>query len=140
MAEAIVIGAILRIDLRGWTGEPPALPNPAIKAENGADGTRTFYYDLCPPDHDLTAADLGNRIASRLERIMLAEKSPFAEGAFARRFTLEIGMMHDAGDTRFSTLWPADMLRVLGQADADMTVTHYPFTDDGKAPRSEDDL
>lgn len=140
MAEAIVIGAILRVDLRGWNAAPPDLPKPPIKAERAGDGTLTFYYDVCPPDHDLTASDLANRIASRLERVMLSEKSPFADGAFARRFTIEIGMMYDTADQRMATSWPADFLRVLGEADADLVVTHYPFTDDAGEPRSEDDL
>lgn len=139
MAEAIVIGAVLRVDLRGWDRPAPELPDPPIKAEQGSDGTVTLHYDLCPPDTDLTAGDFGNRIASRLERIMLSDKSPFQDGAFARRFTIEVGLMYDTADQRFSTSWPADFLSILGAADADLRVTHYPFTQAGD-PRNEDDL
>ncbi|MGE3246062.1 MAG: hypothetical protein AB7F96_14045 [Beijerinckiaceae bacterium] len=140
MAEAIVIGAVLKIDLRGWNQPPPELPKPPIRMEEGRDGMLTLYYDVSPPDHDMTAADFGNRIWSRLERMLVSEKSPFREGAFARRFTLEVGFMYDAADGRIATSWPADFLRILGDADAELIVTHYPFTEDGGEPRSEDDL
>ncbi|MCC2095628.1 MAG: hypothetical protein KDJ29_01980 [Hyphomicrobiales bacterium] len=139
MAEAIVIGAVLRVDLRGWSDPPPSLPNPPIKVEEGGQGTLTFHYDICPPDHDLTAGDLANRIYSRLDRIMVAEKSPFNSGPFARRFTVEIGLMYDGASERFATSWPADFLRVMGEADAELIVTHYAFTR-GEEPLSEDDL
>lgn len=139
MAEAIVIGAVLRVDLRGWSDPPPHLPKPPIKVEEGAQGTLTFYYDMCPPDHDLTATDLANRIYSQLERVMVAEKSPFNGGSFARRFTVEIGLMYDAADQRFAASWPPDFLRVMGDADAELVVTHYAFTQGGE-PASEDDL
>jgi len=142
MAEAIVIGAILRVDLRGWSQPPPELPQAPIRTETDREGTLVCYYDICPDGFDLTAADLSNRIGSRLERMLLSPKSPFHEGMFARRFTLEIGMMYDAAHGRIATSWPADFLRVLGEADAELIVTHYPFTGESAEgePRSEDDL
>lgn len=139
MADAIVIGAVLRVDVRGWNQPPPNLPNPPMKIDEAADGTRTFYYDVCPDDFDLTAKDLAHRISSRLERLLLSEKSPFYEGLLARRFTLEIGLMHDSSDERITTSWPPDFLGVLGDADAELIVTHYPFTAESTA-RDEDDI
>jgi hypothetical protein len=139
MAEAIVIGAVLRVDLRGWSDPPPELPDAPIKVEEAGRGTLTFWYDVCPPDTDMTASDLAARIYSRLERMMLAEKSPFNGGPFARRFTLEIGLMYDGAGQRFATSWPADFLHVLGDADAELIVTHYAFSPPGE-PLSEDDL
>lgn len=140
MAEAIVIGAVLKVDLRGWSAPPPELPDPPMKVEQGGHGTLTLYYDICPPDADMTAADFGTRTYSRLERIMASEKSPFnQEGPFARRFTLEAGLMYDAKDQRFSTSWPSEFLRVMGDADAELIVTHYAFAAPDE-PLSEDDL
>ncbi len=47
--------------------------------------------------------------------------------------------MYDTADQRFATSWPADFLGVLGAAEAELCVTHYPFTQ-ADDPRSEDDL
>ena len=132
----------MRVDLRGWNRHPPALPDPPIKIEDGGRGTLTCYYDVCPPGDDLTSSDLGTRIYSRLERMLLSEKSPLndtGESPFARRFTLEVGMMYNGADQRFAASWPAEFLRVLGDADAELVVTHYAFSG-ADEPMSEDDL
>jgi len=143
MAESIVIGAVLRVDLRGWTQAPPHAPDPPIKVEEGRHGTLTCYYDFSPADSDLTASDFGERSWSRLERVLLSDKSPFNEGVFARRFTLDIGLMYDGAEQRFSAAWPPDFLRILGEAGADLNVTHYAATAAnvaGGEPLNEDDL
>lgn len=143
MAEAIVIGAVLKVDLRGWSKPPPELPDPPMKVEqpgqSSLQGTLTLYYDVCPPDADMTVSDFGTRIYSRLERIMVSEKSPFNSGPIARRFTLEVGLMYDAQEQRFATSWPADFLRVLGDADAELIATHYALAGNDN-PANEDDL
>jgi hypothetical protein len=140
MAEAIVIGAVLKVDLRGWSAPPPELPDPPMKMEPGSQGTMTLYYDVCPAGAEMTAPDFAARTWSRLERIMASEKSPFnQEAPFARRFTLEVGLMYDAKEQRFVTSWPAEFLRVMGDADAELIVTHYSFTGPDE-PLSEDDL
>lgn len=144
MAEAIVIGAVLRVDLRGWSASPPHAPDPPIKIEEGRQGTQSFYYDFSPADDNLTASDFGTRFYSRLERVMLSDKSPFNEGAFARRFTLEIGLMYDGAEQRFATSWPPEFLGVLGAADAELITTYYavsaPAKNQERDPLNEDDL
>lgn len=139
MAEAIVIGAVLRVDLRGWKGAPPDLPQPPIKVEEARDGTQTFHYDICPDAFDMTAGELANRITSRLERLLLSEKSPFFEDVIARRFSLEIGLMYDKTSDRIATSWPPDFLGVLGDADVELAVTYYPVEAENTT-RNEDDL
>lgn len=136
MFAPVVVGMVLRVDVRGWSGPPPLLPKEPLKVEDGRDGARAFFYDLSPREPDLTVEEACVRVASRLER-MLIERSPFTE--LPARLALDVGVMIDPRAASWSYVWPPDFLRVLGDAQMELTASHYPATDSGE-PLSEDDL
>ena len=140
MAEPIVIGVVLRVDLRGWGGAPPLLPKAPVKIEDGRDGAQSFFYNLTPDDTEMDTQSLGLWLGSRLERLLMSEKSPFHESEAPRRLFLDVGLMFDADDARFVTSWSPEFMGVLGDAGIEMTVTHYPFRKQNDEPLSEDDL
>lgn len=143
MAGASVIGVVLRLDVRGWQGEAPLLPEAPVKSEEGRDGAHSFYYDLMPKgavaDVPLDVEAVSVRLASRLERCLLAEHSPLQACDLPFRLTLDIGVMFDADGTAFAMNFTPDFLRVSGEADMTVAVTHYPY-EASSAPLSEDDL
>ncbi len=136
MTGPLVIGVVLRVDVRGWQGAPPLLPKEPLKEEHGRDGARTFFYDLTPKEPDLSVEDACMRLASRLERMLIA-RSPFAE--LPVRLSLDVGVMVDPNAGGWAYTWPPEFLRVLADAQAQLTASHYPATD-GAEPLSEDDL
>ena len=88
--EPTVVGILLKVETRGWTGPPPSLPREPVKIDEGRDGLRVFVYDLSPKEADLAVSDACLRIASRLERMLNSPKSPFPPGQYALRCTLGI--------------------------------------------------
>jgi hypothetical protein len=140
MAEATVIGVVLRTDVRGWTGAPPKLPKEPVKVEEGRDGSLSFFYNLTPDDPAMTTESLGLWLGSRLERMLLSEKSPFHGIESPRRYSLDVGLMFDPEAESVVTLWSPEFMGVLGDAGIEMTVTQYPFRAQSSEPLSEDDL
>ena len=140
MAEAIVIGVVFRADVRGWSGAPPKLPKEPVKIEEGRDGSLSFYYNLTPDDPEMTSESLGLWLGSRLERLLLSEKSPFHGIESPRRYFLDVGMMFDPDTDKVVTLWSPEFMGVLGDAGIELTVTHYPMRPAAAEPLSEDDL
>ncbi|MDB5572084.1 MAG: hypothetical protein JWN93_3267 [Hyphomicrobiales bacterium] len=138
MAGPAVIGIVLRVDVRGWRGAPPLMPREPLKEEQGRDGARAFFYDLSPREADLSVEDACTRLASKLERMLVA-RSPFADLDLPVRLSLDVGVMVDPAAGSWSMTWPPEFLRVLGDAQAQLTATCYPATDGGE-PLSEDDL
>ena len=139
MAEPIVIGVVLRADIRGWGGPPPKLPKEPVKVEEGRDGSQTFFYNLTPEDPEMNTQSLGLWLGSRLERMLMTDKSPFHGSEAPRRLFLDIGLMFDTQDERIVTSWSPEFMGVVGDAGIEMTVTHYPFKAVAE-PMSEDDL
>jgi len=138
-AQPVVIGVLLRVDIRGWRGAPPLLPDAPINVGEGREGAQSFFYDLSPKAHDLTVADVCNKLGSRLERMLTGERSPFAESTMAVRLSLDIGLAVEPSAESWTSTFPIDFLAVLADAGVELTTTHYPATDEGE-PRSEDDL
>ena len=139
MAEPVVIGIILRLDIHGWSGAPPLLPNPPVKVEESRDGSLSFFYNLTPEDSEMNTQSLGLWLGSRLERMLNSEKSPLHGKEMPRRIFLDVGLMFDADEERIVTIWSPEFMGVLGDAGIEMNVTHYPFRAQA-SPTSEDDL
>lgn len=140
MAQSTVIGVVLRVDVRGWKGPPPHLSREPVKVEEGRDGSVSFFYNLTPDDPEMTSESLSLWLGSRLERMLLTEKSPFHEQDVPRRFFLDVGMMFDTDDSSVATTWSPEFMGVVGDAGIELTVTHYPFRAAQAEPLSEDDL
>ncbi|MBM3608559.1 MAG: hypothetical protein FJX29_08935 [Alphaproteobacteria bacterium] len=138
MAGASVIGLVLRLDVRGWEGAPPRLPDDPVKIETGRDTAQSFFYDLMPKDVALDVESLCVRFASRFERWILSAKSPLAGCELPYRLALETGLLYDADSQFFETRWSADFLRVAGEAQMELIVSHYR-AEHSQALISEDD-
>lgn len=141
MGFPIVIGAVLRVDVRGWDRPAPVLHDAPINSEDGTDGTRSFFYDFMPSsDGDLTVEPFCARVTSRLERHLTGENAAFAEGAFARRMVLEVGLMVEDTDERFAMQWPPDFLAVLGEAETALSLTFYTVPGDNDLKGAVDSI
>ena len=116
MADPVVIGVVLRVDIRGWSGAPPKLPAAPVKVEEGRDGSLSFFYNLAPDDTEMNTQSLGLWLGSRLERMLNGEKSPFFEKDLPRRLFLDVGLMFSAGDDSIITTWSPEFMGVLGDA------------------------
>ena len=142
--EPFVIGIVLKVETHGWSGAPPLLPNPPVKIDEGRDGLKVFYYDLSPKQADIGVADACLRLGSRLERMLSGPKSPFPEGSYAIRCTLEFGILADRERQSFGYSWPLEFLQALVDSNVELRVTHYlPRPDDDDAaepPRPTDDV
>lgn len=135
--EPIVIGILLKLETHGWNGPPPLLPKEPIKIDEGRDGLRVFVYDLSFKEPDVGVSDACLRIASRIERMLSAPKSPFPEGHYALRSTLEFGVLADRERESFGYAWPIEFLQVLVDANVELKVTHYlPKPDDDETADS----
>ncbi len=130
MGHVVVLGVLLKVETFGYDGPPPSLPRAPIKIDRPGDGRSTFHYDLSPADEALSVEDVCARLGSRLERMLNSPKSALPEGDYARRFTLEVGLLADRQDDRFAYSWPAEFLRVLVDADINLNVSHYLPTSD----------
>lgn len=133
--EPFVVGILLKVETRGWNGAAPQLPKPPIHIEEGRDGLRVFSYDLSLREADVTVSDACARVASRLERMLAGPKSPFPEGGYALRCTLEIGVIANRERTSFGYGWPLEFLQVLVDCNVELNVTHYlPAGDSASEP------
>ena len=136
--EPFVIGILLRVETRGWNGPPPRLPKEPVKVEEGRDGLRVFLYDLSPKEADVAVSDACLRLGSRLERMLNSPKSPFPEGHYALRTTLEFGVMADRERESFGYSWPLEFLQVLVDASIELSITHYLPKPDDDESRDDD--
>ena len=128
--EPVALGVVLRIDVRGWNGPAPRLPGDPVRTEEGREGMRTFIYDLSPKDPTLSVADACLRIASKLERMLAPERTPFSEPHHAARCVLEFGVLADRERESFAYSWPLEFLTVLADAQIELNVSHYLPTND----------
>jgi hypothetical protein len=134
---AIVIGAVLRIDVMGWSGDPPGLPHAPIRVEEGRGGVQSFYYDFSPKTADLDVPQMADRLGPRLMRALLSEKSPFADKPVAARTVLDIGVMVAADKTAYSYTWPVEFLQTLADAEIELAVSHYVTNETGESGQSD---
>ena len=128
--EPIALGIVLRVEVRGWNGPAPRLPNDPVRAEEGREGARTFIYDLSPKDPTLSVSDACLRIASKLERVLGPERTPFSEPHHAARCVLEFGVLADRERESFSYSWPLEFLGAMVDAGIELNVSHYLPTND----------
>ena len=128
--EPVALGILLRVEVRGWSGPAPHLPNEPVRVDEGRDGARTFIYDLSLKDPTLSVPDACLRIASRLERMLAPERTPFSEPHHATRCVLEFGVLADRERESFSYSWPLEFLSVLADAQIELNVSHYLPTND----------
>ncbi len=141
--EPQVIGILLKVETRGWSGPPPLLPKAPVKVDEGRDGLRVFIYDLSLRDSDISVGDACLRLGSRLERMLNSPKSPFPRGHYALRTTLEFGVMADRERESFGYCWPLEFLQVLVDAGIELSVTHYlpkPDESDGESDHVDFDF
>ena len=127
--EPLALGIVLRVEVRGWSGPAPHLPNEPVRVEDGRDGARIFIYDFSPKDPALSVPDACLRIASKLERVLAPERTPFTEPHHAARCTLEFGVLADRERESFSYAWPLEFLTALVDAQIELNVSHYLPTD-----------
>ena len=128
--EPVALGIVLRVEVRGWTGPAPRLPHEPMRIDEGREGARTFIYDFSPKDPTLSVPDACLRIASKLERVLAPERTPFTEPHHAARCTLEFGVLADRERESFSYAWPLEFLGVLADAQIELNVSHYLPTND----------
>ena len=123
--EALIIGALLRVDLRGFAGDQPvALGTPMHDAFR--DGLRQLTYDLEGQIGDGLVDEASARLALWFDRHFIeADSDPF-DGAAARRMKLEIGLMVDEQDESWSCELPANLLDCLGALQASVNLSFYP--------------
>ena len=88
MSQPLVMGVILRLDLMGWQGDPPGLPDPPIRIAPGEAGSVSYYYDYSPPNVEQDVPEFCLRLMGRLRRALLPPCSPFSEQALAMRVVL----------------------------------------------------
>ena len=128
--DPVALAIVLRIEARGWSGPAPRLPNEPMRIEDGRDGLRIFTYDLSPKDPMLSVSDACLRIASKIERMLAPERTPFNEPHHAARYTLEFGVLADRERESFSYSWPLEFLTALADAQIELNVSHYIPTND----------
>jgi hypothetical protein len=128
--EPITLAIFLRIEARGWSGPAPRLPNEPVRMEDGREGLRIFTYDLSPKDPTLSVPDACLRVASKLERMLAPERTPFSAPEHVTRCTLEFGVLADRERESFSYAWPLEFLTVLADAQIELNVSHYLPTND----------
>jgi hypothetical protein len=122
----IVLGIILRIEMRGWHGPPPRLALDPIRIEDGERGLdQIFFYDLSPKEEALTVEAACARVGSRLERLLLSAEALGGGMVFAARLRLEVGLWVGGGQASFSYSWPVEFLQILAAADVELGVSHY---------------
>jgi hypothetical protein len=125
MSDALLIGALLRIDLRGFSGELPADLGQPMRDEM-QQGLRALTYDLEGQLGDGIVDEACARLALWLDRHFIeADADPF-DGAAARRMKLELGLMVDEGEDSWSCELPANLLDCLGALQASVNLSFYP--------------
>ena len=134
--QALIIGALLRIDLRGFAGDLPAALGKPMQDEF-RDGLRQLTYDLEGQIGDGIVDEASARLALWFDRHFIeADADPF-EGAAARRMKLEIGLMVDEDDESWSCELPANLLDCLGALQAPVNLSFYPQAFDEDAVEEE---
>jgi hypothetical protein len=130
VAHPALVGAVLRVDLRGYSGDAPvALGTPVRDAEAG-DGTRSLFYDLGDDIAGQPMQDACLQLARVLDRMFLMpEEPPFAD-AFAKRMRLDLGIGVGADPATWSHDLPHGFLSALADAETELGLTYYPFADE----------
>jgi len=124
----ILVGAVLRIDLRGFSGDLPTTLGAPMSEEPTRDGTRILFYDLARQVGDGILDEAGARLAVFLDR-HFCDEQPF-EGAFAKQMKLELGLMVGADADSWSCDLPAHLLDALAMMEAGIGLTFYPQQSD----------
>ncbi|MDB5640890.1 MAG: hypothetical protein JWN07_207 [Hyphomicrobiales bacterium] len=132
----ILVGAVLRIDLRGFSGELPTTLGAPMSEDPQRDGTRILFYDLARQVGDGILDEACARLAVFLDR-HFADEQPF-EGAFAKKMKLELGLMVGAGAESWSCDLPAHLLDALAAIEAGVGLTFY--AQQGDADALDDDI
>lgn len=127
----ILVGAVLRVDLRGFSGELPTKLGAPMSEEPTRDGTRSLFYDLARQVGDGVLDEACARLAVFLDR-HFCDEQPF-EGAFAKQMKLELGLMVSAGAESWSCDLPAHLLDALAAMEAGVGLTFYPQEADDDA-------
>ena len=134
--QALIIGALLRIDVRGFAGDLPDAFGRPIR-DDMRDGLRSLTYDLESQIGDGVIDEACARLALWFDRHFIeADVDPFA-GAAARRMKLEIGLMVDEQDESWSCELPANLLDCLGALQAPVNLSFYPQPFDEDAVEEE---
>lgn len=124
MSLPILVGAVLRIDLRGFSGALPTRLGAPMSEDPTRDGTRILFYDLARQVGDGMLDEACARLAVFLDRHFVDEQ-PFAE-AFAKQMKLELGLMVSADSESWSCDLPAHLLDALAAIEAGVGLTFYP--------------
>ncbi|MDB5509450.1 MAG: hypothetical protein JWL93_1919 [Hyphomicrobiales bacterium] len=129
----MIVGAVLRIDLRGFSGDLPAALGAPMRDAEAPEGTRSLFYDLGSQIEGLTSGEACRRLAVRLDRVFLAPDTPVFEGALAVRLRLDLGLTVPERADSYSHDLPASLLDCLGQMEAELGLTYYPTADESDA-------
>ncbi len=133
MSHLTIVGAVLRIDLRGFSGDLPLALGTPMRDEPTGEGTRSLFYDLCAQAGEGLASEACLTLARFIDRVfVLPETPPFAQ-AFACKMKLELGLGVDASAQGFAHDVPHALLDCLGAAGADLGLSYYPLQDDPDA-------
>ncbi len=134
--EAIVIGALLRVDLRGFSGDLPAALGKPIRDEM-REGLRALTYDLDSQIGDGIVDEACARFALWFDRHFIEADVDLFAGAMARRLKLEIGLMVDDQAESFTCELPANLMDCLGALQASVALSFYPQVLDEDALEEE---
>lgn len=126
MNDPLVLGALLRVELRGWTGAAPRLPDEPLSVEENDAGSTIFIYDLMARRALVPVPQASERIGMTLERLL--ETWPFADLPFPARCVLDVGVSVDDPNLSWSASWPAALLAVLADGDIELRLSVYPAT------------
>ncbi|MDB5543824.1 MAG: hypothetical protein JWO64_973 [Hyphomicrobiales bacterium] len=124
MTRPVIVGAVLRVDLRGFSGDLPARLGAPMSEDPMRDGTRALFYDLARQVGDGILDEACARLAVFFDRHFVDEQ-PF-EGAFAKQMKLELGLMVSADAESWSLDLPAHLLDALAAMEAGVGLTFYP--------------
>jgi hypothetical protein len=127
----VLVGAVLRIDLRGFSGDLPTKLGAPMSEDPTRDGTRVLFYDLARQVGDGILDEACARLAVFLDRHFVDEQ-PFA-GAFAKQMKLELGLMVAGEAESWSCDLPAHLLDAVAAMEAGVGLTFYPQQSDDDA-------
>jgi hypothetical protein len=127
----LLVGAVLRVDLRGFSGTLPEKLGAPMSEDPTRDGTRSLFYDLARQVGDGIFDEACARLAVFFDRHFVDEQ-PF-EGAFAKQMKLELGLMVSADAESWSCDLPAHLLDALAAMEAGVGLTFYPQQADDDA-------
>ena len=121
--DCLILGAILRIDVIGWSGEPPSLPRPPVRVETEATGRAAFFYDLLPNRAGLSLPEACERVGMTIAG--LSEDWPFRDLPFPPRCRLDLGLsVSPEGPWRLN--WPAPFMAALALESIEVGLSLYP--------------